>query len=83
MILLFFLAFFGFAIGRLGDKWGGHLNVPHHWIYGIILIFLGIFYSIGLISIGIGLFVSDLKDFLAFRLCGPDSPKDWRFWDID
>ena len=39
MIILFF--FIGFAIGRFGDKYGGHLNLPHHWIYGLSLIILG------------------------------------------
>ena len=58
-------AFGGFAIGRFSDKYGGHLNTPHHWIYGLALIIAGIVYIdnlIGIISLsfGVGHFISDL-----------------------
>lgn len=79
--------FIGFAIGRLGDKWGGNLNTPHHWIYGIILIIIGILYidhneGIMSISFGIGHFISDLDDFLHMRIWGVDVPHKWKFWSI-
>ncbi len=81
-------AFVGFAIGRLGDKYGGHLVGPHHWIYGVILIAVGAYYlnhltGIAALSFGTGHFISDLNDFLHFRIGGVDIPHKWRFWNID
>ena len=80
-------AFIGFAIGRFGDKYGGHLNAPHHWIFGLILIVIGIIYVnnwIGMLSLsfGIGHFISDLDDFLHMRIWGIDEPHEWKFWSI-
>ena len=80
-------AFIGFAIGRIGDKYGGHLNAPHHWIYGLVLIIVGIVYVnhwIGILSLffGIGHFISDLDDFLNMRIWGIDEPHEWKFWSI-
>ena len=79
--------FIGFAIGRIGDKYGGHLNAPHHWIYGLVLIIVGIVYVnhwIGILSLffGIGHFISDLDDFLNMRIWGIDEPHEWKFWSI-
>ncbi|MCK5449688.1 hypothetical protein KAI32_02385 [Candidatus Pacearchaeota archaeon] len=79
--------FVGFAIGRFGDKYGGHLNAPHHWIYGLVLIVVGIIYIhnwIGMLSLsfGVGHFVSDLDDFLHMRIWGVDEPHEWKFWSI-
>jgi len=79
--------FVGFAAGRLGDKWGGHLNAPHHWIYGLFLIVAGAAFTehtagIAALGFGIGHFVSDLDDFLHFRIYGPDEPHQWKFWSI-
>jgi len=80
-------AFIGFAIGRFGDKYGGHLNIPHHWIYGLFLIIVGIIYidnwiGILFLSFGIGCFISDLDDFLHMRIWGVDVPHKWKFWSI-
>lgn len=80
--------FIGFAIGRFGDKIGGHWNGPHHWIYGLIVFAIGIFYFEGLPMIfvsffGVGFFISDLKDFLHLRFYGVDVPHKWKFWNID
>ena len=80
-------AFMGFAIGRFGDKWGGHLNAPHHWIYGLIMIIIGIvfvkkFVGIFLLTFGVGHFISDLDDFLHMRIYGVDEPHEWKFWSI-
>ena len=79
--------FWGFGIGRIGDKYGGHFNTPHHWIYGLILIILGVCYiseQLGIISLsfGIGHFVSDLDDFLHLRFWGVDVPHEWKFWSV-
>jgi len=81
------IAFIGFGIGRLSDKLGGHLNTPHHWIYGLILIVVGIIYINNLmgilsLSFGIGHFTSDLDDFLHMRIWGVDEPHEWKFWSI-
>ena len=80
-------AFVGFAIGRFGDKYGGHLNAPHHWIYGLVLIVVGIIYVnnwVGILSLffGVGHFVSDFDDFLHMRIWGVDEPHEWKFWSI-
>lgn len=80
--------FLGFAAGRLGDKIGGHWNVPHHWIYGLMMIVAGavfIEHTLGMLSIafGKGHFISDLKDFWHMRVWGPDKEHRWKFWGID
>lgn len=79
--------FIGFAIGRFGDKWGGQLKCPHHWIYGLILIGVGLFYftnylKIATISFGTGHFISDFEDFLNLKIWGADEPHKWKFWSI-
>ena len=90
--IIFILGFtsllLGFIVGRFGDKYGGHLNAPHHWIYGLILMIIGIFYiniyiGIILLCLGIGHFISDLDDFLHMRVWGIDEPHEWKFWSID
>ncbi|MFC1789742.1 hypothetical protein ACFLYY_02060, partial [Patescibacteria group bacterium] len=57
-ILIYILvAFVGYSIGRIGHVKGGHLRAPHHWIYGFILIFWGIFFyhnSLALFAISFG-----------------------------
>ena len=88
IIIIAVSAFIGFASGRLGDKYGGHLTGPHHWIYGLILAIVGIIYinhlsGIAALSLGFGHFISDLSDFLHFRLWGVDIPHKWKFWNID
>ena len=87
-IIILISIFIGFAIGRYGDKIGGHWRGPHHWIYGLMAIAAGIIYFEGLamiatVAFGIGVFVSDLKDFLLLRVYGVDVPHKWKFWNID
>lgn len=90
------LTFIGYAIGRISHMYGGQLNVPHHWIYGLILMIAGLsFYKyfhrskilkrIGIMAFyfGIGLFISDLKDFLQLKFFGIDEPGIKKFWRID
>jgi hypothetical protein len=77
----------GFGLGRIGDKYFGYVNFMHHWIYGLVLILIGIFFiksltGIALISFGIGHFLSDLDDFLNFRVWGADIPHKWKFWSV-
>jgi hypothetical protein len=82
------IAFAGYAIGRVSHILGGHIKAPHHWIYGAVLAIAGgIFYSriwgFPAMSFGMGLFISDLKDFLKMKIYGVDEPGPKRFWDID
>ncbi|KKQ73165.1 MAG: hypothetical protein US94_C0037G0009 [Berkelbacteria bacterium GW2011_GWB1_38_5] len=88
--ILIFLAilFLGFAVGRVGHILGGQLKSPHHWIYGLILIIVGIIFrkntwGIWALSFGIGLFISDLKDFMTLKFYGVDDVKIKKFWEID
>lgn len=89
IILSISIAFISFAIGRLTDKWGGHYPTPHHWIYGFgLMAGGGLFHNttIGILafSFGIGMFVSDLEDFIHFKLWTRDNKEGkWRFWHID
>lgn len=86
-IVYFAIAFVGFAIGRIGHIYGGHLSTPDHWIYGALLFIPGIGYTgsfiFALFFFGAGLIISDLKDFLNFKLWGPDEVDELRFWHID
>jgi|GEM_PF-2541460 len=85
--------FIGFAIGRFGDKFGyiekvWIFPVPHHWIWGVVFFILGVifissFWSFLAIPLGIGLFISDLNDFLHLRFFGKEPPHKWKFWSID
>lgn len=89
----------GLFLGYLAGRWGDYyLNfwlkdppwAPHHWIYGFLLIIMGpiiLKNSLGLwiLSFGIGLFVSDLKDFLKLKILGPDGKtrENRKFWHIN
>lgn len=87
------VAFFGYLVGRFShvylNVWVGNPGwAPHHWIYGLILVVLGIvFWEVELAKLGLffgaGLFVSDLKDFLALKFIGPDEEGEKKFWGID
>lgn len=89
LLLILLTSFLGYLLGRFGHV---YLNVwlrnpklaPHHWTYGVMLIFLGLISSeILFASFGFGLFLSDLKDFLKFKFVGPDEIGKKKFWDID
>lgn len=95
IIYILLIAFTGYLAGRWGDY---YLNfwmkdpswAPHHWIYGLILIIAGFFFrksnwGLWIMAFGVGLFISDLKDFLNLKFWGSDgkSINARRFWDID
>jgi len=88
-IALLISGFFGFALGRFGDKYFGYLEklwiipIPHHWLLGAFFTVLGLFWQTYLSSFGIALFISDLNDFLHLRFFGPEPPHTWRFWSIN
>ncbi len=83
----------GYLVGRAAHYWlnpwlGNPAWAPHHWIYGLLMIPLGWWFGTGLgimlMAFGVGLFISDLADFLAGLWIGPDdatAPR--RFWGID
>ncbi len=88
--ILFYIliAFIGYAIGRIGHIYGGYLKAPHHWIYGLILIILGLIFYKNLLGLlvfffGIGHFISDFKDFLHLKFYGVDEEGEKKFWGID
>lgn len=88
ILLYILIAFIGFATGRITHIYWGYTKSPHHWIYGLILMILGlIFYKIlfGVIvfCFGLGHFISDLDDFLHLRFYGEDKEGEKRFWAID
>ncbi len=67
---------------------GGHLNTPHHWIYGVIALIVGIIYrntawGYYLISFGIGFIISDFKDMIDLKFFGVDDVEIKKFWGID
>jgi len=82
------IAFAGYAIGRIGHVTRGHLKAPHHWIYGLGLLIIGLvfcesFWGLYILSFGVGLFISDLKDFLDLKFYGVDRDGIKKFWEID
>jgi hypothetical protein len=89
LLVILLSSFSGYVVGRFGHV---YLNVwlrnpkilPHHWIYGVVLIFLGLRYSAtSPIAFGFGLTISDLRDLLKFKLIGSDKDGKKNFWDID
>jgi hypothetical protein len=88
ILILIAITFVSYAIGRISHILGGHLNTPHHWIYGVIAIIIGIiFYKSDwgkwLISFGLGMVISDFKDMIDLKFLGPDEPGPKKFWGID
>lgn len=87
--LIYFLIFFGsYAIGRVSHILGGHLKSPHHWIYGLLLLIVGLIYmnyswSVYAVAFGVGFIISDLKDMIDLKFYGVDDVKVKKFWGID
>ncbi|PIR72073.1 MAG: hypothetical protein COU42_02640 [Candidatus Nealsonbacteria bacterium CG10_big_fil_rev_8_21_14_0_10_36_24] len=88
--ILFYIltGFIGYTIGRIGHIQWGHIKSPHHWIYGLFLMFLGlIFYKnfLGLLMFyfGASFFISDFNDFLHLKFYGADEETKNKFWGID
>ena len=88
--------FIGFTIGRAGDKYIGPINnvwiipVPHHWIWSFPFATLSFFVfvnnlilSIFFFFFGLGLLISDLDDFLKFRVIEKETSHEWKFWGTD
>lgn len=87
--LTYFLVLFGaYAIGRISHILGGHLKTPHHWIYGVIAVIVGLIFhqdSLGIyvVMFGLGLVISDLKDMIQLKFYGIDDVEEKKFWGID
>lgn len=88
LFALIFFALAGYLIGRWSHAYlndlVGNPAAPHHWIYGALLMILGIALRKRMIgklmfTFGLGLFASDLIDFFHFRLLSPDAPGPKRF----
>ena len=88
VITLVIVLFIGYASGRVGHILGGHTKSPHHWLYGAAIILLAIpFRDLAFVPfialIGVGVFVSDFKDFLELKIYGADEVEIKKFWGID
>lgn len=89
ILIYIVVALGGYILGRLGHKYGGHWRyVPHHWIYGILLIIIGAIYyqypiALYLVSVGVGVAISDLYDLLHFRIHIPDQDPQKTFFGFD
>lgn len=78
-----FIGFSGYLIGRIGDWYAGHFDFFHHWIYGFIFIIIGVFTHDYFCYFGIGLVISDMKDFINLEIYGPDKKTKKNFWGFD
>ena len=90
IIFSLFSILIGYISGRTGHLLGGISNSPHHWIYGLLIMIIGFFlykkysklyFLIGFL--GIGIFISDLNDFLNLQFYGVDTVSQFTFWNID
>ena len=81
----------GYSIGRIGHIIGGQVIwIPHHWIFGLIIIAIPLLWrkipkniKAIIILFGIGVFISDFKDFLSLETFSLDNVKVVKFWGID
>jgi len=94
---IFIYSLIGFTAGYLSGRFGHYyVNdwvgnpawIPHHWIYGAILIPASSYFSatfLGLIILffGVGHFISDFKDFWELKFFSPDEDGPKRFFHID
>lgn len=86
-------AFVAYLIGRVSHKYfnvwlGDPVFIPHHWIPGVIMIVIGVYYyqtflGLLLMSFGLGMVISDFDDFIHLRTFSKDGPGPKRFWHID
>jgi len=91
MVQYFLASFIGYSAGRIGHIVGGSVVwIPHHWIFGLIIMIAPLFLKsfskkvrILILLLGIGVFVSDFKDFTRLETFSPDDVTVVRFWGID
>jgi len=89
-LLLLIFTFLGYIVGRTGHVIGNHLKTRglHHWVTGLLIAVAGFIFRdqllrLGVISLGVGLFISDLKDFINLEVWGIDHVEKIKFWGID
>ena len=94
---IFIYGFIGLATGYLSGRlahcyinvWIGNPSwLPHHWIYGVVMIptslyFMPSFWGLLILFFGVGHFISDFKDFLDLKFFSPDKEGPKRFFHID
>jgi hypothetical protein len=85
-----FLLISGYSIGRAGHVLFGDWKSPHHWIFGLLFILAGVvldldrtMLTLSLISFGVGCFISDIDDFLEFKIIRPDEHPERKFFGFD
>lgn len=91
MVEYFLASATGYALGRIGHIVGGNIWwIPHHWIFGVIIAIIPLFikkisWGIKLVIIlfALGIFISDFKDFLDFKIFEPENVQTVQFWGID
>lgn len=88
IIIYILIPFSAYAIGRITHILGGHLKTPHHWIYGVIAVIVGLVFhqenwAIYLILFGLGFIISDLKDMIELKFYGVDDVEQKKFWGLD
>ena len=70
------------------NVWTGNVSwFPHHWIVGLILVFIGIIgrkKGWGWVKlVGVGMFASDFDDFWGLKIFEPDVLGVKDFWQVD
>jgi len=90
---LFLLVILGYLFGRWSHYYlnlaTGNLSwPPHHWLYALVMIILGLFFSETFwgpvfVYFGAGFFVSDWNDFIKLRFFGADDTTKHNFWGFD
>jgi len=91
MIYYFFTLFVGYAMGRIGHIVGGDISwIPHHWIFGLIIIIVPFFFKkvskktkISILLFGLGVLFSDFRDFLRLETFQPEDVSIVKFWGVD
>jgi hypothetical protein len=92
IIINLIVLFLGYLIGRAGHFFlGDKINFFHHWIYGLIILIVGIIFyiffhkpwGIYLIFFGLGVTLSDLNDMSHLKSFGRDQLRIKKFWGVD
>ena len=88
VIICGLIVFVGYVVGRIGHITRGHLKTLHHWIYGLVLLIIGLVFceslwGLYILSFGAGLFISDLRDFFDLKFYGVDKDGIKKFWEVD
>jgi len=91
VIILIFLGliFVGYSVGRISHiiAHGRHIQSIHHWVYGLVIILLGLLFlnslwRITAVGVGAGFVISDLNDMLKLRFYGVEKFEKQKFWGI-